>query len=223
VLDFATMAGRVVEPADALLRARISPYMAPQQRAALAAADPKPAFARPTEQSDVWSVGACLHFAIAGEAPDLDAPSLRRAAAGTESDVAAVVDRALAADPFDRYESAYAMLGDVRRVLTGRTPRLEAAAVALPSQSPAELRGSPESSSGVLALDVAADAQARRVAAGAPLAPAARTRRTEWPGNLLLFVAIALMVAVATFVLVRERLADDRVPEGSPPRTFHRG
>jgi eukaryotic-like serine/threonine-protein kinase len=223
VLDFATMPGRIAGPADALLRAHVSPYMAPQQRAALAAIDPKPAFARPTEQSDVWSVGACLHFAIAGKAPDLDAPSLRRAAAGTEADVAAVVDRALATDPFERYESAYAMLGDIRRVLTGRTPRLEAAAVALPSQSPAELQGSSESTSGVLALDAAADGRARSVAGGAPPQATAHARRTEWRGNLVLFVAIALMVAVATFVLVRERLGDDRAPPDPPPRTLHRG
>lgn len=33
-------------------------------------------------------------------------------------------------------------------------------------------------------------------------------RATQWQGNVLLLIAIALLVGVATFVMLRERLAE---------------
>ena len=48
-----------------------------------------------------------------------------------------------------------------------------------------------------------------------PSEPVARA--SEWKGNLVLFAAIALLVALATFVLERERLADVRVRSPQEP------
>lgn len=213
LLDFATPPG--LAATHTLLRARASPFMSPQQRAASMAIDTLPP--APTEQSDVWSVGACLHFAIAGSPPDLDAPSLRRALPEGDEDVASVVDRALAIDPFDRYESAYAMLGDIRHVMAGRNPKLKAAGVRLPSHSTGGSRPWRESTSGLVGLDGAPIPEAKGNLP--PLLELPETPKpSEWRGNLLLCAAIALMVAVATFVLMREKLADRALPsEAAPP------
>ena len=81
LVDFATPPG--LTATHTLLRARSSPFMAPQQRAASMAIDAVPA--SPTEQSDVWSVGACLHFAIAGDAPDAEQPRRARARPAPEA------------------------------------------------------------------------------------------------------------------------------------------
>ncbi len=210
LLDFATAPGALAESAGALRRARVSPYMAPQSRASFTETGRRACSGPPTEQSDVWSVGACLHFALAGRPPALGDTSLRRAALDAEADVVAVLDRALAIDPLDRYESAYAMLGDIRRVMGGRRPKLQSAAVALPSQSAGELHGSRESTSGVVGLAAEPKAGAGTVPTSAQREPTPepQARSSEWLGNLLLCAAIALIVALATFVLVRERLSD---------------
>jgi len=42
-------------------------------------------------------------------------------------------------------------------------------------------------------------------------------RREEWRGNIMLILAIALLVGVATFVVVRERVEEERAP--STPKT----
>ncbi len=213
LLDFATARG-LTEVAGGLLRARVSPYMSPEQRAVFREPDPQPACAAPTEQSDLWSVGACLHFAIAGRAPAREAPSLRRTVPDTEPGIGAVVDRALALDPLERYESAYAMLGDIRRIASGRRPKLQSAGLPLPSGN-ARRDGGRESTSGVVGLE-----NSRRASRDVELPARVDVRGrgwTEWLGDLLLFAAIALMVAVATFVLVRERRADNGAPVESTP------
>jgi serine/threonine protein kinase len=208
LLDFATPPG--LTATHTLLRAQSSPFMAPQQRAASMAIDGAPP--APTEQSDVWSVGACLHFAIAGSAPDLEVPSLRRAMPEADEDVAAVVDRALAIDPLDRYESAYAMLGDIRHVMAGRNPRLKAAGARVPSQSAGSMRSWRESTSGLVGIDGAHAPEARGTLPPLLELPVAISRPSEWRGNLLLCAAIAVIVAVATFVLVREKMAERPAP-----------
>ena len=119
-----------------LLRARVSPFMAPEQRAALDRPS-SVACCRRREQSDVWSVGACLHFAICRPGrPTSELPSLRRAVPEAAEDVAAVVDRALA----DR--SARALrerLRDARRHPPrdgGAQPKLQSALAALAFAEP---------------------------------------------------------------------------------------
>ncbi len=198
LLDFATGRG-LTEVAGGLLRARVSPYMSPEQRAVFLEPDGQLACAVPTEQSDLWSVGACLHFAIAGKAPASDAPSLRRTLPGTDPGLGAVVDRALALDPLERYESAYAMLGDIRRVASGRRPKLQSAGLPLPSGDAGRDSGR-ESTSGVVGLESSPRASPD---VASPVQVDARGHgRSEWLGNLLVFAAIALIVAAATFALV---------------------
>jgi hypothetical protein len=184
---------------DAIASARVSPFSAPERRASPAAP--------PSETADVWSVGACLRFAIGSGRAD--------------PDVAAMIHVATAVDPRERYESAYAMLGDVRRVLAGRRPKLRGALAPVPSQSvarpPLGDLTVPPSSSGLrgpaaqvfaLAEAGASPPEAAGKAAAADASAKAATQGREWRGNVLLIAAIALIVGLATFVLVRERLAD---------------
>jgi serine/threonine protein kinase len=170
---------------DVLAAARVGPFSAPERRAAPSAS--------PTEESDIWSVGACLRFALGS----------RPVGAG----VTAVIDRAMADDPRDRYQSAYAMLGDVRRLLAGRQPKLRGALAPVPSQSfarppLADEVAAPPSSSGLRGL---------RGTARPSYPPSA----AEWRGNALLVLAIAVLVGLATFVVFRERMADG--PGSSAP------
>ena len=90
------------------------------------------------------------------------------------------------------------MLGDVRRVLAGKKPHprrmARAGAVAARAATRAVVLG-PMAASPTAA-------PFRRV----------RPRRRSGAGNLLLMVAIAVLVGLATFVLVRERLGDETQP-----------
>jgi hypothetical protein len=86
------------------------------------------------------------------------------------------------------------MLGDVRRLLGGRRPKLEASLAPVPSQSAAHRPVQPPSSSGMRGVR-------------AELAASPGTLR-EWRGNFLLVIAIAFLVGLATFVMVKERLAE---------------
>jgi serine/threonine protein kinase len=214
VVDFATTPGLRSPRTGAfgvLAPARCGPYVAPECRAATAEAVPPP-----NEQTDVWSVGACLHFALTGRPPDVDGQP-RLSLAGSSEDVCAVIALALARNPADRYESAYAMLGDVRRLLAGRRPKLDGAHAPVPSQSFAPTASLPPpppvpvpvpaSSSGLRGIGPGAPAPGGDAGAG--------TAAGEWRGNVLLLLAIALLVGLATFVLVRERLTDARTAPSS--------
>jgi len=191
---------------DRIAAARVGPFSAPERRAAPASP--------PSEAADIWSVGACLRFAL-GQAP-------------LPADVEAVIELATADDPRDRYESAYAMLGDVRRLLAGRRPKLRSSMAPLPSQSYAALQLAGEAalpvSAAVLPASSAAlpasssEVHAPPSADGARSQPAAEEegRPGEWLGNVLLVLAIALLMGLATFVMVRERLSE---PARHPPAT----
>jgi serine/threonine-protein kinase len=192
LLDFATapwlLGAGAGDTADLLAAARVGPFTAPEQRSARRVGA--------GEASDVWSVGACLYFSLVGRPPttSLDTADLSRAAG---ADVAAVIGCALSRDPLERYESAYAMLGDVRRLLAGRKPKL-AGFSAPPSQNlcapedPTLIR-TPSSNSRIISPVAALPLQGPR---------------SEWRGNVLLMIAITLLVGLASFVLVRERLSD---------------
>jgi serine/threonine protein kinase len=186
----AALAALAARPVDELLqaRARTSPFVAPEQRA--------------SEQSDVWSVGACLHFAIAGVAPSGD--PWQRAALDCDPALAKMIDRALAADPRDRYASAHAMLGDIRGVIAGSRTSLSPSSAAPPSQGAAELQG--PRSRGASAppapgvdhdLGTDAEAAAPRRSSTSSIEP------SEWRGTTLLFVAIAIVVILAAWVMAR--------------------
>jgi serine/threonine-protein kinase len=193
LVDFATPPSPRAAPSageQALDAARRSPFTPPERRTPTGSTP-----LAPTEAGDVWSAGACLLWALSGRAPDGGVGSL-----GLASDLAAVVELALAPDPADRYESAYALLGDVRRLRAGHKPRLETTVSPVPSQSfggghpvPRVEPGEPPSSS-----------QTPHLAASAPPQPV----RHERLGNLVLLLAIAVLVGAATFVVVRERQGD---------------
>jgi serine/threonine protein kinase len=83
-------------------------YMAPEQEAGRAR--------EADERSDVYGLGALLHFLIAGQAPrrPLQFPGVPRP-------LAAICAAALAIDPAARYPSAAELSGDLERFLDGRT------------------------------------------------------------------------------------------------------
>jgi serine/threonine protein kinase len=206
--DFATPPGlgaRQAAEEDALARARISPFSAPER----CAEPPQP----PTEQGDVFSVAAILYTLLAGVPPRGDAKTpadlarapcvpLRERVPSASESVAAVLDHALAFEPLHRYESAYAMLGDVRRVMAGRKPKLGDAQGPTPSTMDVSAN-LPPSSRRLLAIG--------RAESAFSLPPSTNTPRPdEWKGNVLLILAIALLVGVATFVMVRERVEEER-------------
>jgi eukaryotic-like serine/threonine-protein kinase len=174
---------------DRIAAVRVGPFTAPERLASSAAA--------PTEAGDIWSVGACIRAALAETA--------------IPADVEAVLSRSMALDPRDRYPSAYALLGDLRRVLGGRRPKLRDSAAPVPSVS---LVGVPL----LAAAAVPASPPAPLSLLPARQTPAPAQQGREWVGNLLLVMAIAALVGLATFVLVRERLGDStrhRAPSSS--------
>ena len=200
---------------DALAAHRVTPWTPPER----CSSSPDP----PTEACDVWSLGALLYFVASKKIPRGTAAStadlarttaipLRQVAPSVSEGFAALVDHALQADPMARYESAYAMLGDVRRVMAGRKPKLADAQRPNPSGSytgPASTRSSRQ----VSLTTGRVDASASHVAAGPPTSvrpPEAVRRANEWKGNVALILAIALLVGVATFVMVRERVEEER-------------
>lgn len=209
--DFATPPGlgaRAAAESEPLDRRRIGPFTAPERAGETLQA--------PAEQCDVWSLAACLYYAISGQVPQRgDAngvPSLRTVAEGVSEDLVALVDQGLAFDPVYRYESAYAMLGDVRRVMAGRKPKLSDAAGPIPSQSLMDVNNPPSSRALRAAQPFGAD-PSTGVLGGSFTAARAKGRRNEWRGNAALILAIAALVGVATFVVVREKIEEDRLDE----------
>jgi WD40 repeat protein len=90
-------------------------YMSPEQ------ARGEPADRR----SDVWGLGAVLHELVAGVPPVRAQPEaatqpLRALAPGAPAELAAIVARALAPEPADRYPDAGALAADVAAYLAGR-------------------------------------------------------------------------------------------------------
>jgi serine/threonine-protein kinase len=216
---------------DRIAVARVGPFSAPERHSAPASP--------PSEAADIWSAGACLRFAL-GDGP-------------LPADVEAVIELATAHDPHYRYESAYAMLGDVRRLLAGRRPKLRSSMAPIPSQSYAALQlageaalpvsstatpvstGSPPSSStgmlpssaelppsstGLPASSSEVDTARASLLSNAPASAQGEARPGEWRGNALLILAIAVLMGVASFVMVRERLSEParHAPATSEPR-----
>ncbi len=209
--DFATAPG--LSPSrtdeDALAPLRVCPFMAPERRASVGLP--------PSEMSDIYSIGAVLWYAVAGVLPPANLhSSVERKIAlprGVNESFGAVLFHALREDPIERYESAYAFLGDVRRVMAGRRPKLADAGAPVPSQSMQEVSRLAAPSS-------------RRVPSVRPVAPvsyppkkAALPARSgkEWKGNLFLTAAIALLLGIATFVLFREKTLEERERMNRPP------
>jgi eukaryotic-like serine/threonine-protein kinase len=211
--DFATPPGlgvRASPEMDGLAQMRASPFTAPERGAV-----PPQAM---SEQADVYALAACMYFALSATYPRGDARTafelahaparkLRDVAATVSEALATVIDHALSFDPIHRYESAYAMLGDVRRVMAGRRPKLSDSAGPIPSQSTLDLAiGHPASS-----RRLAASRSGAWVASGlGAQAVRARPQVSEWKGNLALVLAIALLAGAAAFVVVREKIEELR-------------
>jgi serine/threonine-protein kinase len=219
--DFATPPGLGARAAedDMLSLRRRGPFTAPERCGPIV----QPA----TEGADVYSLAACMYFALTQKLPRGDvrepealmavqAKAIREIAPTVSEPLANIVDHALSYDPMYRYESAYAMLGDVRRVMAGRKPKLGDAHAPVPSQSMRDVSalGPPSSRGGRLS-----SGHVRLDKGGPPssVGPAReKRRRRETRGNLMLILAIALLVGVATFVLLRERMEEAKRPKGVP-------
>ena len=99
-------------------------YMPPEQ----AAGEPV------DERADVYAIGAMLYHLLAGHAPygpmagaaivevlqDEPPPSVRESAPEAPADLLAIVDRAMARDPDDRYPTALGLAEDLRRFHAGQ-------------------------------------------------------------------------------------------------------
>jgi serine/threonine protein kinase len=199
---------------DALAARRVTPWTPPERCSS--SSEP------PTEACDVWSLGALLYFAVSNAIPrgatstatDLARARvrpLREVAPSVSEGFVSLVEHALHADPLTRYESAYAMLGDVRRVMAGRKPKL--ADAQRPNPSGKSLHGPVQTRSSrplpLLAGRVETAAAQAGTATAAARHETAR-RANEWKGNVALILAIALLVGVATFVMVKERVEEGR-------------
>jgi serine/threonine protein kinase len=84
-------------------------YMSPEQ-AAGRAVDPR---------TDVYALGAILHYVLAGAAPQAATP-LAALEARLPPDLLAIVDKALASDAARRYPSAFELADDLKRFARGQ-------------------------------------------------------------------------------------------------------
>jgi serine/threonine-protein kinase len=234
--DFATPPGVGARAEDDVLASRRVTEWSPPERCSTS---PEAA----TEMGDLWGLGACLYFAVSKTVPrggaetlvDLArtrALSLREIAPGVSENFAALVEHALESDPTRRYEGAYAMLGDIRRVMAGRKPKLADAQRPNPSGS---YSGSLPSRPGSYSGSLPSRSWHRPISSSISLADGKQrpqssgslskldARRAEWKGNVALILAIATLVGVATFVMVRERVEEERLyPHGRPPAATQR-
>ncbi len=197
---------------DLLGPLRIGPFTAPEQCAT-------PPLAT-GETADIYGLGACMYYALTKSPPRGDARTPQELAKGVNrplralapevgEGLASIIDHALSVDPGLRYESAYAMLGDVRRAMAGRRPKLGDALRPVPSGSYRDLS----------AADTASSRRMRRLDLPKPVTTGAvRDKRAqEWKGNVMLILAIALLVGIATFVVVREKIEDQKTPPAAEP------
>ncbi len=99
-------------------------YMAPEQKAALAAVrEGRPVPAAVDGRADVYSLGLVLYEALAGGLPDpvpSPLPSLRRFNRQFSPGLAAVVGKCLASEPAARYQRAGLLAADLLRHLADR-------------------------------------------------------------------------------------------------------
>jgi eukaryotic-like serine/threonine-protein kinase len=75
----------------------------------------------PTPLTDQWQLAAACFTVLTGESPPTEAPPVQLLRPDCPRALAAVIDRALASDPDDRYPSLAAMLRAIDRVAGGRT------------------------------------------------------------------------------------------------------
>jgi serine/threonine-protein kinase len=218
--DFATPPGIGPNAGDDVLASRrATPWAAPERCSSSPDA--------PTEASDTWSIAACMYFALTRARPRGDKASIadlartpprpvRELAPLLGEGLASVLDHALTPDPARRYESAYAMLGDIRRVLAGRRPKLGDASKPNPSGSYSGAMPRTSRSGLTAGRTETSIVQPMAVLAATRAETTAARKANEWKGNVALILAIAALVGVATFVMVRERVEDERSHQSAP-------
>jgi len=96
---------------------------------------PEQAAGRPVDpRADVYALGAILYYVLAGTTPQPSSPAPADAQATPaarpvpletleprlSSDLLAIVDKALAADPANRYPSAFELAEDLKRFASGQ-------------------------------------------------------------------------------------------------------
>ncbi len=169
-----------------------------------------------TEASDLYALAMVVACAMVGPLPPRMGRSLaleKLTVLGVDPSLAAVLALALARSPVDRYASAIAMLKDVRRVMAGEPPRLDASGATGGSFD--GVFAGESTSSIVLDLRVREKAAARARA----LAEASQGRGaggSQAGGNAFLLVAMVAIVALAAWVIWRERVEEERAQEAAP-------
>jgi len=189
---------------------RLGPFTPPERCKA-------PEASSATEQGDIWCVAAVMYFALTGAPPRGDATTREALEAATakplrdlrkevSEPLASVVDHALSPDPALRYDSAYAMLGDVRRVLAGRKPKLAHSTGPVPSGVLADSSGGPPSTFRPPPFRTSTTGPSSQRGKGP----------SQWRGNLTLVLLIAALLAAATYVMVREKSEEAPSPAPAP-------
>jgi len=186
---------------DRVSEMRAGPYAAPERTSW--------AGARATEAGDVWSVGACMYFALCKRCPNGERTSwnLLRELPHISKGTLAILNHALNPNPDDRYESAYAMLGDIRRAMQGRRPKLSFAEKPIPSGGYRALS--------VLTPPLGESVSAALTRIGRPSMTEIDVRAAQRRGNAALILAIVALVGVATAVMLHEKLTDTPAPPTS--------
>lgn len=169
-----------------------------------------------TESSDLYALAMVVACAMVGPLPARLGRSLaleKLLVLGVEDALASVLALALSRSPADRYASAIAMLKDVRRVIAGEAPKLEASGESGGSFSGAFAGES--TSSIVLDLRTREKAAARaRVLA--QTSKASTSGASQARGNAFLLFTMVFIVACAAWAVWREREEEERAQEPAP-------
>ncbi len=176
-----------------------------------------------TEASDLYSLAMVVGCAMVGPLPARLGRTLaleKLVVLGVDDALASILALALSRSPADRYASAIAMLKDVRRVMAGDPPRLDAS-----GESGGTFDGAfaaESTSSIVLDLRTREKAAARaRVLAHA--AGGTSPTRPQATGNAFLLLTMVFIVAGAAWAVWRERQEEERARELAPSSDSVRG
>lgn len=181
-------------------------------------------------RTDLWAVGALLHYALTGEPPFVaenynkliirivteEAPSIGQRRPDLPAELVAVIDRAMHREPKDRWPDARSMLEALRAVPLPVSGAVDPAAPAGRSAI---------SRSGVWQVPGATSASATAVA---PLSHVALSQATAAPGArlpwlLLGLVVLGLVVFLATSALLGREAVTPTVPRAADAPTVPPG